>query len=362
MKGLDLETRTLVAQTLQRFVTEHYDPSARLHRLKTPPVDHRLHWPLLTELGVPGLAVSPDDGGLGGGAVDLAQALTTLAPGLVLEPVAEVLISTTLLAAGQSPLLAATLAGETIPVPVGLRPGEVRPRLDLAAGSLRLSGRCSAVAFAAQADSWLVAAQGAQGAMHLLAVPATQNHVRVSPYRLMDGRPAADLVFDAGALEGAQVVLGPGRAESALARASDLWLMACAADAVGIMEQLLNTTRDYLRTRIQFGVAIGTFQALQHRLADMQMQFLEARALLRAWSRALDADDPPDQLNALRRALPRVLSQAGRGVGQEAIQMHGGMGVTEELVVSHCNARLRVIASLLQAQVQATQTTEPEAA
>jgi alkylation response protein AidB-like acyl-CoA dehydrogenase len=358
---LDAETRTMVAQTLERFVAERYDPASRLARLKADPVDHRLNWPLLAELGVLGLPVPGDDGGMEAGVADLSDALQVLAPGLILEPVADALVATSLLAAaegtGRAQALAEALSGQRICVTAGLPFAQEHLRIEAAEGAIRLYGTARVVPFAAQADAWLVAARDGEGQPYLLQVPAGQAGIRTSGFRLMDGRPGGDLHFEGARLDAGCVLLQPAQATAALAHAEDLRLAALASDAVGIMKYVLGLTREYLRTRIQFGVAIGTFQALQHRLADMQMAFLEAHALLRAWGLALDAGEDAETLARLRRALPRVVTRAGRQIGQEAIQMHGGMGVTEELAVSHCNARLQVTGSLLQPWIHATSGT-----
>jgi alkylation response protein AidB-like acyl-CoA dehydrogenase len=355
--GLDAETRTMVAQTLERFMADRYDPAKRLARLNSGEVDYRRNWPLLAELGVLGLPVAAEDGGMGAGAADLSGALQVLARGLILEPVADALVATALLASARDDNSAQSLelavSGDRIWLMVGLPFAQERLRVETVDGETRLNGAVRAVPFAMQADEWLVAAQDGQGQTRLLSIPVKQAGVRISTFRLMDGRPACDLHFEAIKLDATCTWWQPGQASKALARAGDLRLMALVADAVGVMDHVLGMTRDYLRTRIQFGVAIGSFQALQHRLADMQMEFLEARALLQSWTQALDEGKDAAALARLRRALPRVATRAGRRIGQEAIQMHGGMGVTEELVISHCNARLQVTGSLLQPWIQA---------
>ncbi|SCK10624.1 Acyl-CoA dehydrogenase [Variovorax sp. HW608] len=351
MVGLDEETRALMARTLERFVADHYDPAVRLARLKAPHVDYRLHWALLTELGLPGLALSADRGGLGGGAVDLGRAFQILGHGLVLEPVAEALIGNALLASAfpaDSAALEQALAGERVVIAPNLAPG-CSLRISGSGAAVRISGHLRAVPHAAQADEWLLAARTTDGQERLLRLGTAGLNtpgVRMQTFRLLDGRPAADLHFDEAALPPDALCGDAAAGTATLARGRELWLTAQCADAVGVMAHALALTRDYLRTRIQFGVALATFQALQHRLADMHMAYLEACGLLRAWTEAID-DDAPTRRDALRQALPRVTTRAGRLVGQEAIQMHGGMGLTEELVISHCNARLQVTGSLL---------------
>lgn len=351
MSGLDAETRAMVAHTLERFVAEHYEPARRLARLKGPSIDYRENWPLLAGLGLLGLPLPAELGGLDGGAADLAQALQVLAPGLVLEPVAEALVGAALLAAAlpaDSPHIEELAAGERIAVAVNIAPPQwLQARRE--GDAWRLRGMLQAVPFAAQADEWLLAARTDDG-VALLRMQRDGAGANIVPCRLMDGRPAADLRFEDTLVPAAALAVRDARAT--LARAGDLQLAARAADAVGIMERLLDIVRDYLRTRVQFGITLGTFQALQHRLADMHIACVEARTLLRSWCAALDAPADDGRLAELRRALPRVIGQAGRLVGQEAIQMHGGMGLTEELVVSHGNARLQATRTLLQPWIE----------
>lgn len=349
MLGLDAETRNMLGQTLERFLAEHYEPAHRLARLHGHAVDYRLNWPLLAELGVFALPFAAEHGGMDAAAIDVAHVLQVLASGLVLEPVAEQLVASALLASGPPDLaqevVEAALEGRRISVVAGLSNRGLRVAQE--GQQLRLEGTVNVVPFGAQADEWLVVAYTSANEARILRVPVKAPGVRVVNFRLMDGRPAADLHFDGVALDIGAECMPVDATQAALDRTGEAWLLARSADAVGVMDYTLRLTREYLRTRIQFGVAIGTFQALQHRLADMQMVFLEARALLRSWAAALDSNDEIRKA-PLRRALPRVISSAGRRIGQEAIQLHGGMGVTEELVISHCNARLQVTATLLQ--------------
>ena len=178
----------------------------------------------------------------------------------------------------------------------------------------------------------------------------------------MDGRPAGDLRFNGVVLDDTQVWLRGDAAEAALTRAGDLALTVHGADALGCMERLLAITGNYLRTRVQFGVALGSFQALQHRYADMQMDMLEVRALVHAWAHGLDRGNDAVARASLASALARSVARAGPRIGHQAIQMHGGMGVTEELVVSHYNARLQVVAGFLQPWCTVPVATYAEAA
>ena len=366
---MDAETRGLVEATLARVVDDVYQPPARLARLRAGPVDYRLHWPLLAELGVFDLAFSEGVGGMGAGALDLAQAIRVLARGLVLEPFSEsAVVAAAVLGRGENApareqAAAAAMAGQRITVLVGLprQHGELSLLPD--GDTLRLSGVAQVVPYAAQADEWLVAAREPRaGERRILRIPRAQPGVTVTSFRLMDARPAGDIRFDASPLNPSYGWLRGAPADAALERASDLSLLVHGADALGVMEQLLAVTAEYLRTRVQFGVALGTFQALQHRFADMQIDMLEVRALVLAYARCLDGDAAITAKPSLQSALARLAARASRHIGHEAIQMHGGMGVTEELVVSHYNARLQVLGGALRAWCEPSEDPHAEAA
>lgn len=357
--SLDAESRSLVQETLTRFVDDMYQPHPRLLRLKAGSVDVRAHWPLLAELGILAMPQSEEQGGMGAGARDIAHAVRTLARGLVLEPVIEaVVIAGAILAlvddaSEREQAVEALISGRRISVVVGLLPHTALPQAHCEGGTIELRGRACAVPYADEADEWLVVVRDAHTQeLLVLRVPRSQTDVELIPLRMMDAHPAADLCFDGVRLNQSNILIRGANAEAAMTRAQDLALVAYAADALGAIEQLVSLTGEYLRTRIQFGTPIGSFQALQHRYADMHMDMLEARALVNAFAAALDReDDAADalaQTAALASAVARLLPRAGKRVAHEAIQMHGGMGVTEELVVSHYNARLQVLGGFLQ--------------
>jgi len=350
---LDPESKSIIEHTLTRFVAECYDPAARRARLVPRAVDYRLHWPALAELGVLGLPVPEALGGLGGSARDLADALHTLAPALLLEPYIDAVVIAGSALAGVADaqraeaVLAELVGGECITVLLG---GRSAPDDDVVCGAgeggaYRLSGSCRVVPFAAQADRWLVAARDAGGQPLLFEMAAGGAGVDAASYRLLDGRSAADVHFD-GALVEAGALLAKGEAaRQLLARAGQQAVSALCADAVGVMQALVSTTTEYLRTRSQFGAMLGSFQALQHRLADMHMAWLEARSIAGALAASLDGVEA-ERATALQFAAATVVERNGRLIGHEAIQLHGGMGATDELMVSHWNARLAVCAGM----------------
>jgi alkylation response protein AidB-like acyl-CoA dehydrogenase len=346
--SLDAETRQMIEAALNRFVDEAYDPSIRLKRLNGPDPDHRTHWPTLAEMGVFALPLPESLDGIGGSTADVGDALQVLARGLLLEPLIEsAVIASAVLRAGERAreMVAQALTGEVLVILVGGRNGDAL-RCDIRRDGFVVSGTARVVPGAAQADLWLVAAVDEAGVQRVLLVPSRSEGVTMHAFRMMDGRQAADLSFDAMPASIDDLWLEGDEAELALARAAAQAVSAYCADAAGVMRCLVTQTTEYLRTREQFGVIIGSFQALQHRLADMHMSALEARAMARETARAIDAENA-ERVQWLRYAAPTVIARCGRRVGQEAIQMHGGMGVTDELVISHYNSRLVVLEKLM---------------
>jgi alkylation response protein AidB-like acyl-CoA dehydrogenase len=346
--SLDAETKSIIEAALNRFVDDAYEPNARRQRLNRRDVGYRAHWPALAELGVLGLPVAEACGGIGGNAQDVADALRVLARGLVLEPLIEAaVIAAAILRAGPEAeaALADAVSGEVLAIVVGGRRGD-HLRCNALGAGYQLCGTARVVPGAAQADAWLIAGRDDAGLTRVLRVAPRELEARVQTYRLMDGREAADIEFRACNVPASALWLEGAAAQTALDDAAAQAVNAYAADAVGVMQSLVTMTADYLRTREQFGAPLASFQALQHRFADMHMAALESRAIARALARAIDAGNK-EQIRWLRYAVPAVVARCGERVGHEAIQLHGGMGVTDELVVSHCNSRLVVLNQLL---------------
>lgn len=347
--SLDSETKNIIEDALNRFVSETYEPTARRARLLRPEVDYRAYWSTLAELGVLGLPVSETLGGIGGSAQDVADALRVLARGLVLEPLIEcAVIAGAVLRLGADPAsaLAELISGETLAVLVGGRHGD-NLRCTVLVDGYRLSGIARVVPGAAQADVWLVACVDDDGVCRVLRMKPSGADIRLESYRMMDGRGASDIEFRSAPVPLSGFWLEGQAAQSALTQAAAQAVSAYCSEAVGVMQSLVTMTGDYLRTREQFGVLLSSFQALQHRYADMHISALEARAIARALARSIDSAEDAKSM-WLRYAAPAVISRCAERVGHEAIQMHGGMGVTDELIVSHCNSRLVVLNKLLE--------------
>jgi alkylation response protein AidB-like acyl-CoA dehydrogenase len=308
-------------------------------------------WGELAELGLLGLGTSDADGGMAMGPVAAMLALEALGRGLVLEPVAAVaLVAASVVARAPAEARAnwaPRIASGDARVVLATQERSARYRLErvhtraLADGAAwTLSGTKSIVPIGDQADAFVVSARVAgspddAAGIALFLVERGAAGVRTQGYALQDGSRAAE-VFLADAPATLLVPAGP--AFAVLEAAIDIGIAALAAEAVGTMDKLFELTVDYLNTRKQFGVAIGTFQALRHRLADMKMQLELARSMSYYATLKL-GEEPAVRRRAVAQAKVQ-LGQSARFVGQQAIQLHGGIGMTDEYIGSHYFKRL----------------------
>lgn len=224
----------------------------------------------------------------------------------------------------------------------------VATRAEKTAGGWHLSGTKTAIAGGPQAGRLIVSARiegdvaATSGIALFLLDPHTAGITRQS-YRMIDGSPACDVVLEAVSVPDDAVLGLPGEAYEPLARAHAYAITALCAEAVGVMDKALWITRDYMQTRQQFGVPIGSFQSLQHRAADMYVAVEQARAIL-AYGLA-HLDKAPTQRDLAISSMKAQIGQLGHFVCGQAIQLHGGIGLTEEYVIGHHFKRMVVIDS-----------------
>ena len=308
-------------------------------------------WGEIAELGLLGLGTSEADGGMAMGPVAAMLALEALGRGLVLEPVAAVaLVAASVVARAPDAVRAdwaPRLAAGEAKVVLAYQERAARYRLNRvdttaarSGDAWTITGAKSLVPIGDQADAFIVPARvgGAPddaAGIALFLVERSASGVKTQGYALQDGSRAAEVTF-AGAP--ATLLVAEGPAFAALELAIDTGIAALAAEAVGAMDKLFELTADYLNTRKQFGVPIGTFQALRHRIADMKMQLELARSM--SYFATLKLGEEPA---ARRRAVAQAKVQLGqslRFVGQQAVQLHGGIGMTDEYIGSHYFKRL----------------------
>ena len=349
------DTQTQLQDSLTRWLADHAPFERRAALLATPEAIAPLWRGLAHELGLLGAALPEAAGGLGGGLADHLVILQALGHALLPEPyTACAVIGAGLLQRlpGEQPrqLLAGLVDGGVRPVLAALEPGarhdlaQVHSRLTGPADALRLTGRKAVVRAAPHATHWLVSARDAAGGLRLALVSPATAGISRRDLRLADGSWGAELGFDNTPVE---ALLGAPGADALplIEQVTDEAQLATGAEAVGVMQRLLRDTLDYVRQRKQFGVPLASFQVLQHRLADMHMALLQANALVGATLAAMDGP-APQRRRAVASAQVAV-ARAARTVGQGAVQLHGGMGMTDELVVGHGFKRLTLIEQLM---------------
>jgi alkylation response protein AidB-like acyl-CoA dehydrogenase len=313
-------------------------------------------WRGLADLGVLAITVPVAQGGLGFGPLETLAMMGDCGRSLLLEPLlSSAVIATAVLRAfaDETPageLLAGMATGEKIAVLAHFESGArfetqwVTTCARRVGEGYRLDGHKGVVMHAGAADTLLVSARtageagDAQG-VSLFLVPRAAPGLVLDAYPTIDGQRAADVYLQGVELP-AGSRLGPeGKALGAVDAALDIGLAALCADAVGVMQALVDATVDYVRQRQQFGHPIGRFQALQHRIADMLIHLEQARSMSYLAAMRCTDEDAGERRRALSAA-KTVIGQAGRFVGQQAVQLHGGMGMTDELKVSHWFKRL----------------------
>lgn len=305
------ETATLLQQSIQRYLADHPRPE----------------WNGLAELGLMAVGIPDEAGGVGGGAIERAAIMAELGPAL----------------AGSDWLahhIAASLLARLVPehgLLASLATGEVR--IALALGD---SGEVPLVAGAADAD-WLILASAGRIAL----VNASAAGISRRRRAMMDGSHMADLNVEPGVQVDGVLAEGPAAA-AARQWAIDARNAALCAEAAGLMDRMVTDTAAYLQQRKQFGVPIATFQVLRHRLADMQMALLKAEGLT---ERAVLREGGDEWVHAVSAAVVETID-AVRAVGEGAVQLHGGMGVTEELALGGQFKRGLAIAATLGSKSQ----------
>ena len=315
-------------------------------------------WRGLAELGVTALNVPAALGGLGYGPTETLALMDASGPSLLLEPIlTSAVIATALLrqfdGASATELLRALAAGDRIAALAHFEPSSrfetrwVESRVTPAGPGFRLDGHKAVVAHAGLAQVLLVSARsrgeaGDAEGVSLFVVPRDTPGLTLTEYLTVDGQRAADIRLDGVRVPESSRLGGEGEALAPIEAALDVGLAAVCAEAVSIMQALVRATVEYLNTRQQFGQPIGRFQALQHRVADMTVHLEQARSMSYLAAMRCASTDIEERRRALSAAKV-VIAEAARFVGQQAVQLHGGMGMTDELKVSHWFKRLTAI-------------------
>ncbi|MFS4437471.1 acyl-CoA dehydrogenase family protein [Paracoccaceae bacterium GXU_MW_L88] len=330
------EDHQMLSDSLRRFLADQYDIETRNAKAYTAPYHAPDTWASLAELGVIGSFISEDQGGFGGTAEDVAVVFEEIGRALCAEPMLGTLLGLRLLAEfGDADLVESIVAGTTRCALAVYEPG-VSSDLSQLKATARKDG-----------DQWKLSGHkasiyGAPGAEHLLIVARTDEGLGLflskSPEliqaAMVDGGGIADLVLD-----DLSATCLSTNAQDAIEDALDLGRIALCAEAVGAMSHLIDLTVDYMKQRKQFGREIASFQALQHRVVDMLVELEQARSITIAAVAGYGSDTQARTVSMAKN----LIGRAGRHISEEAIQLHGGIGMTWEYPGAHYAKRLVMI-------------------
>jgi len=353
------EEQKLLRESLEKFVLRDYTFDNRKAYRALPDGYSPQVWKQFAELGLLGLTFSEDSGGMGGGAAETILAMTAIGNGLVVEPylptvvMAGGLINQAGSAAQKQALLPAIAEGKLIASTAFGEPGgrfdlfRVKTTAKRDGDGFVLNGRKAVVPYGAQADRIVVSARTSGGAsdtggISLFLVERGAPGLKVTDYRTGDGMRAADLVLKDVRVNADALIGEEGKALPIIEAAADRGIAALCAEAVGVMQTLNALTLEYIKNRQQFGQPIGRFQVMQHRAADMFIHAEQCKSMAYLACMKAESSDAKDRTHAVSAA-KAYIGKCGRVVAQLAIQMHGGMGVTNELPAAHYAKRLTLI-------------------
>ncbi|MBB5542661.1 acyl-CoA dehydrogenase [Paraburkholderia fungorum] len=342
------------ADALRRYLDKSYGFEARQAIVQSETGVSDAHWAAFTELGLTALPVPEAQGGFNGSPIDMLVVMQELGRAVVVEPYWATAVGVEALrlsGSGQgedASLLERAAQGE---IKLAVAFHEPHARYDLfevesaASGEgdrQTLSGTKSVVLHGAQADYWIVPARF-NGEIALFVVARDAAGVKITDYRTIDGQRAATLRFEGTP---ARRLTGKHAGAAALEHIADYGTVLLCAEAVGALDALNHATVEYTKTRQQFGQPIARFQALQHRMVEMLIHAEQARSVTYLAAVRYTSADADERRRAVSAAKVRV-GQAARFVGQQAVQLHGGMGVTNEVAAAHLFKRLAIIETTL---------------
>jgi len=344
------DDQTMLQDSLQKFIQKDYTFERRNEILATPHGYSAEIWAQLAEQGVLGIGLPEEHGGFGG-AVEAMVVMEQIGRGLVLEP----FLSTVVIGGGmirdagtpaqQGEILPKLIAGECRMALAHHEKGaryaldHINATATAAGNEYQLSGKKTIVLDGAVADLLVVSAREANKKISLFLVDANAPGVKRTSYRTQDGRNAADVEL---AKAKARLLGKSGDGLSILQAAVDQAVAGLCAEAVGAIEAINRATIEYTKNRKQFGQPIGRFQALQHRMADMFVASVQAKSM--SLMAAAYCQNKDAALRARKLSTAKAyIGQVSRFCGQQAVQLHGGMGITAELATGHYFKRLTLI-------------------
>ncbi len=356
------EMQAMLLDSVQKFIANDYDFDTRQKIAASDDGYSKDVWQTFAELGWTAIPFSEEDGGIGGGAVDMMVVMEQFGRGLVIEPyLANVVLAGGILrrvasADQKAEYLEPLIGGELQATLAWVEPqaryntADVRTSAKADGDNWQLNGTKGVVINGGNAELIIVPARTSGGdqdtdGITLFAVKASDANVHVQRYPTVDGQQAAEITLDGVSVNASRVLGEIGNGYAALDAALQDATLAVCAEAVGIMRIMTEKTVEYSKNRVQFGVPIGSFQALQHRMVDMFTACEQSYSLL-VWA-ATSVDAGSDEARRAISAIKYQVGTVGRKVGQEAVQLHGGMGVSWEMDIAHYFKRLTVIDQIL---------------
>jgi alkylation response protein AidB-like acyl-CoA dehydrogenase len=352
------DEQTMLADSVSRFISNDYDFDTRMKIAESDDNFSADLWRTYAELGWTAVPFAEEDGGLGGGTIEIMLMMEQFGRGLVIEPfLANIILAGGVLrragtAEQKSAWMAEIIAGN---LQATLAFGEPQARFNIAditttavadGDQFTINGQKSMVLNGGSAELIIIPARTSGGqrdkdGITLFAVPASSEGLTRKSYKTVDAHAAAEITLNDVRVPASAMLgnLGAGH-EILEAVVGDATLAVC-AEAIGIMRTMHDKTVEYAKSRVQFGVPIGSFQALQHRMVDTLIACEQSQSLL-LWTALLDSEGSSETQKAIS-ALKYQIGTAGKLVGQEAVQIHGGMGVTWELDIAHYFKRLSAI-------------------
>jgi len=353
------DEQNMLRDRADRFVLENCGAENLRNTRDTEDGFSRDYWNQFAELGWLALPFSEEQGGLGGTPVDTMVLMESFGKGLVLEP----FFATVILAGGvlrqldECPLIEPLVEGGLL---MSVAYAEPQSRYDLfdvattaekSGDGYTLNGHKAVVIHGEAADKLIVSARTSgdtrdEAGISLFLIDGDAEGVERRGYPTVDGSRAAEVILN-NVQVGADALIGEeGNGLAILEKAVDEAIAALCAEAVGAMKVLVDTTVEYCKTREQFGQPISQFQVLRHRMADMMMEYEQAKSLALVAALKVHSDDPVEARKAVSGAKVQI-GKSGKFVGQQAVQLHGGMGMTDELSVGHYFKRLTMIDVML---------------
>ena len=347
------EEQQILRHSIERLFADHYAFDARKRYMQESGGWSRTLWKRYAELGLLGLPFDEAHGGSAGGPVETMIVMEQIGRALALEPyLATVVLGGGLLRLGDKTLGAALVpqiaAGDLL---LAFAHTERQARYDLAdivtiarrdGSAYALDGAKTLVLHGDVAEKFIVSARLSGGqrdreGVGLFLVDAKANGVATRGYGTVDGLRAAEVTLSGVRVDASAAIGEPGAAFPLIERIADMAMAALCAEAVGAMAAMQETTVDYLKTRKQFGVTIGSFQALQHRAAEMVVAVEQARSMAMLATMMAEEADARERRASISAAKVQI-GRSGRAVGQAAIQLHGGIGMTMEAKVGHTSS------------------------